>query len=174
MRPKKPLTDSEKVKVAEILERTNAGSLDFLAMMIEMHTMGVRAKEKDNEYTYWWDYIRPQVEQSLYGKRIMPAEPYPLYSKWLEDKIWQFADEVIKEWFLKVFKKVSQYLDDRNLEWDACYMHDFNNYTGYVVDELMETLDNKNGEGSYMFGLPREMWAMNMDEMEEMEVEDAE
>ena len=161
MKTQKPLTDNEKVKIAEILERTNAAGLNFISMMVEMHTMGVQATEKDNNYTYWWEYVRPQVQQSLYGKRIEVGSEYPLFSKWLEDKIWQFADEVIKEWFIKVFKKVSQHLDNQGLEWNICYNHDFNTYTGYVVDEIMEVLDDENGEGSHMFGLPRVMWDDN-------------
>lgn len=166
---KKPLTEKEKIKIANILERTEAGTLDFVSMMIEMHTMGVKATEDSSQYKFKWDYIKPQIKMVMYGERIVPrGEKYPYFSQFLMDKIWQFEDEVITPWFFKAFKVVSAAIDQMGLDWDSEYNHDFNSYTGHLTDQMIEVLD-ENDIPTFMFG----MWKPEETENEEMEVEDA-
>jgi len=153
---KKELTQTEKIKIANILERTNAGSLDFITMMIEMNQLGIKPTEESTEYHFKWEYIKPQIKSVLYGERFSPeGEKYPLFSKFLMDKIWKFESEVISPWFIKAFKIVSKEIDNMELDWDSCYNHDFDKFTGFVCDQMIEILENNNIP-THMFGFMSE------------------
>jgi hypothetical protein len=142
---KNELTKTEKSQIAEILESLETtSSWEFIGLMIELNHMGVTSKgdNKYPEYKIYHDYVKPQIEASIYSKN---HQKIPLFSQFLINKIEQFGSDVLKDWFYKYFVKVEKHIEENNFEWNCEYMCDFQEYVGFVTESFMEKKDINSG-----------------------------
>ena len=148
MREKK-LTQNEQVKIAQILESTNASSMDFIGMMIDLHTLGIDPK---NHYWYWGECIKPQIKSVLYSDRT-DGTKYPKFSAYINERVERFAFDTIYPWFEKGYKRAYELLENElPSAWDLEFRHGYEDFNGYLTDFLMEALDTEDYD-AFGYGL---------------------
>jgi len=136
---KNTLTKNELQKLAVIFDNSTTSPFNLLSLMIEMHTLGIRAQETDNNWTYWHQYVKPQIDQALVVKTYDGSKT-PRYSAWLETKLNQFAQEIIQPWFIETFKVVSDKITTAGYDYDEDSCVDFRDYVGAIQDILIDDL----------------------------------
>ena len=133
------LEELEVSRIATILENTNVGSYNLIELMIDMSLLGIKATAKDTKWTYRQKYLLPQLESIL----THPKSNLPVYSKFLENKILKFEEQILAPWFIKVFKVATDVITKTLIEWDLEECIDYEHSKSYLLEAIVNRFEEQ-------------------------------